>query len=779
MEPGTTLGPYEITGPLGKGGMGEVYRANDTNLNRQVAVKVLPTAFAQDTERLARFEREAKTLASLNHPNIAQIYGFEKSTGVHALVMELVEGPTLADRITEGPIPVDEALPIANQIAEALEAAHEQGIIHRDLKPANVKVRPDGTVKVLDFGLAKAMDPVGDPTSVSQSPTLSMAATQAGIILGTAAYMSPEQAKGHTVDKRTDVWAFGAVLYEMLTGKMAFEAEDVSDTLAAVLRADVDWSILPRELSPAIRTYLERCLKRNPKQRVRDIGDVRLALEGAFETAATQTDVVASVVQPAWGRTRERFAWFVAGFTVIALGVFIFMPDQGGIRSEQVVHLQMDLTVLATPKPAVSPDGRHVAFTGVSDGTRLLWVRSLDTLQSRPLAGTEGALHPFWSPDSDFIGFGSDRDLKRVALTGGFPETVADLPGPNFRGGTWAAGNVILFSAGTGPIYQVDAAGGAPIAATMLDDEREETTHRWPYFLPDGNHFLYTARSLSPQFHGIYVGSLDSTDRIRVVNALSNAEFVEPGFLLYARDNELIAQSFDSDDLEVTGEPIQVAPQVEYRRGTAASIFSTSSDGLLVYQRTFDNADSQLAWVGRDGTVIDVVANDQSNTGDFSVSADGTKIVGTRVDSQTGTPDIWVIDVSRRIDTPFTRHPAYDQDPVWSPDGSQIVWASHREGPAKLFRMPTEGSSPAERLLDSTTFNRPTDWARDGRFIVFTDEDLETNFDLWALSVTEDSAPIPIAQTEFNEAQGRLSPDSRWIAYSVPRALNATRRSSA
>ena len=517
LTAGNRLGPYEITAQIGVGGMGEVYRATDTTLNRQVAIKVLPESLASDGERIARFEREAKTLASLNHTNIAQIYGFEKSSGVHALVMELVEGPTLADRIAQGVIPVDEALPIAKQIAEALEAAHEQGIIHRDLKPANIKLRADGVVKVLDFGLAKALEPTGAMSpGMSQAPTITTPAmTQAGMILGTAAYMSPEQAKGRAVDKRSDVWAFGAVLFEMLTAKRAFTGGEVSEVLASVLAREPDWTLLPGGMSPVLGTYIRRCLHKDPKQRIRDIGDVALALEGAFETGGSQTAEAAVVVQSAvWRRVPPWVAGAVSGALVIGLVFWGVMrpgpqtvtrfpiPLPEGERFEGVRRLI-----------AISPDGQHVAYT--SDGGVAL--RSLEALQPTFIPDTSGAQGPFFSPDGQWIGFSIGNQLMKASVTGGASVTLGQVR-TILIGADWGADDMILYGQNLEGIWQAPGAGGAPEQVIAVEDGEAASG---PQLLPGGEWVLFTLRPSGVAEWDqaqIVVQSLDTGERIVLIN---------------------------------------------------------------------------------------------------------------------------------------------------------------------------------------------------------------------------------------------------------------------
>ena len=506
---GTRLGPYEIIAPLGAGGMGEVYRARDTKLNRDVAIKVLPEMFAADADRLARFEREAQVLASLNHPNIAHLYGLEDHGATRALVMELVEGPTLADRIAAGPVVLADALPIARQIAEALEAAHEKGIIHRDLKPANVKVRDDGTVKVLDFGLAKALDPsAGSNTGEMNSPTMTAWATQMGLLIGTAAYMSPEQARGKAVDRRADIWAFGVVLYEMLSGDRAFKGEDISDTLAAVLRQEIMLSALPATTPLRLKRLIERCLERDPKQRLRDIGEARIEIArieagGAdmMETSAAAS--AAAVAAPRWKRA---LPWALAGVTTVALVAALLLRAPGRAPSNE--SRPMRFTIPAPEKSsfagsmALSPDGRKLVFVATSGGTASLWLRSLDSPSPQSLPGTESAASPFWSPDSRWIAFFAQGKLKKIESSDGLAKTLCDAA--DSRGGTWNRDDLILFSPSSSDgLYCVSADEGAVTKVTKLDSSANESSHRWPCFLPDGRHFLYLVTSGQPDKQGI------------------------------------------------------------------------------------------------------------------------------------------------------------------------------------------------------------------------------------------------------------------------------------
>ena len=598
LETGSRLGHYDVTALIGEGGMGQVYQATDTNLDRQVAIKVLPEAFAGDADRLARFEREAKVLASLNHPNIGAIYGLEKSGDIRALVLELVEGPTLADRIGQGPIPVDDALPIAKQIAEALEAAHEAGVIHRDLKPANIKVKADGTVKVLDFGLAKALDtsPDADP---SQSPTLTAAATQMGVIMGTAAYMSPEQARGKPVDKRADIWAFGVVLFEMLTGQRAFEGEDVSLTLASVMKSDVDATRLPYDLPANVRTVLRRCLEKDPSQRVRDIGDVRLAMEGAFMSAGRRpsTDANARSVQ-VWQRP---VPLVLAGLALLAIGGVAMWglmrpaPAPAGTVTRFPFILPEGDVIDFVDGMALSPDGRTLVYAGTRDGAQQLFVRTRDQMTVRPLPGTEGAVSPFFSPDGAWVGFFTSTTLMRVVLVGGPPVTLCAV-GPR-RGATWGPDDTIVFASGDAPgLMQVSAAGGEP---RPLTEPAEGATHAWPAFVPGSEAVLYTIRQPGGfDAFEVAVVSLDTGAQQSLVRGTDGA-VTASGHLVFGREASLWAVPFDPDWLTVSGEPAPMVEGVHVNVGGWAQ-YALASDGTLVYlPATGGQTPLGLFWVDR------------------------------------------------------------------------------------------------------------------------------------------------------------------------------------
>ena len=763
LTPGTRLGPYEVLSPLGAGGMGQVFRAMDTTLGRQVAIKILPDAFASDPERMSRFEREAKTLASLNHPHIAAIYGFEKSSGLHALVMELVEGEDLSQRIARGAIPLDEALQIAKQIAEALEAAHDQGIIHRDLKPANIKVRPDGTVKVLDFGLAKATEPAaGSSPSLSMSPTLSHA-TQAGMILGTAAYMSPEQARGKIVDKRTDIWAFGAVLYELLTGTRAFGDEDVSMTLSKILQREPDFDALPSTVPARVSQVLRVCLRKDLKQRVADIRDVHLALEGAFETVGPQTTTTSSAA--------DRGRLWMAAFAVAALvSLAMAVPTLRYLREMPAPALgetRLDIVTPATNQPldfALSPDGRQIVFVAADEGAPRLWVRWLARTTAQSLAGTEGATHPFWSPDSRSIAFFAGSALKRLDLDGGAPQTVA--PVTSGQGGTWNADGVILFAPTTiSPVMRVPATGGAAQAATTLGPQ--QSAHRAPSFLPDGGRFLFFATGV-PDAAGIYLGALDGRAPTRLTPGDGSGVYLPDvgpagsvrggGWLLWVRTGSLVAQRLDADKAVLIGEPLTLADGVATDDASRSAV-SVAAAGLVTY-RTGGHSQRRLTWFDRSGLVRGTVGDPDATFARPRVSRDGRRVAVAR--TVQGNTDVWLLDGVRASRLTFDA--AVDSYPVWSPDGSRIAFSSNRTGQLALYQMLTLGGVEERLNAASDQAQVPYSWSMDGR-LLYSGVASQGNVDLWIVPMVGERTPWAFAKTPFRESYGVFSPDGRWVAY--------------
>jgi serine/threonine protein kinase len=755
LQPGSRLGPYEIVSALGAGGMGEVYRARDTGLKREVAIKVLPEDFAQDPDRLARFQREAELLATLNHPNIAAIYGVvadpsEAGHSAGALVLELVEGPTLADRIASGPLPVEEALAIARQIADALDAAHERGVIHRDLKPANIKVRPDGAVKVLDFGLAKALEPAIVSGPVSLSPTItSPAMTRAGVVLGTAAYMSPEQARGRATDKRSDVWAFGCVLFEMLTATRVFDTGEMPDTIAAVLRGDPDWTKLGPQVPERITTLLRRCLEKDHTRRLRDIGDARLDLDARSESVA------AGPVTPA-GRRQERFAWsaVVAVLSLIAVGLTAWALRPTSPAAEA----RFDIAAPDVSDPAdlsalsVSPDGLSIAFVAAFDGQPHVWVRSLDSVTPRALPGTAGASLPFWSGDSRSVGFYADDSLKRIDLAGGLVKTLAKaLYG---FGGAWNRDGAILLVQSPGsPILRTTSDGATPVAVTMLDGK--QTGHSHPHFLPDGVHFLYFVEG-TPDVRGVYVGALDGSMRRKLFDADSAAVYAS-GHLLFIRNSMLFAHAFDLSRLAPTGVPFLVADAVTV---TQLAGVSAAADGTLVFRTGSASLQRQFVWVDRSGKELETIGRPDSENLYPTASPDrGHLAFFSRVN---GNVDVWLLDTRRNLQSRFTDHVATDLFPVWSRDGHRIAFASDRNGGGfGLYQRSATGGGGEELLLGTSEAGFPSDWSPGDKLLMYARDG-----DLWAMPmIGNERKPFPVSRTESEEREGKFSPDGRWLAY--------------
>jgi len=773
LTAGTKLGVYQVVAQIGAGGMGEVYRARDTRLQRDVALKVLPEIFAADASRMARFEREARLLASLNHPHIAAVYGVEESDSCRALVMELVEGPTLADRIAAGPIPLEEALPIAEQVAEAVEYAHDHGVIHRDLKPSNIKVTADGTVKVLDFGLAKALTDESTETDLRNSPTLSAVATMQGVILGTAAYMSPEQAKGKPVDRRADIWAFGVVLVEMLTGKPLYTGETPAETLASVMMKDPSLGALPASTPPAIRNLIQRCLNKDPRQRLRDMGEARIILADALSGAAPAEPVAAQRRGPL---SDIRVAWSVAAVLLVAalaLGAFAYfrraqedtrttrffvsLPDKSGLAEEGTVIPGQ------TGPLSVSPDGRRIAFVaGSADGKYLLWVRSLDTLTAQALAATDGASSPFWSPDDRFLGFFAGGKLKKIEVSGGPPITLCDAP--NNRGGTWSGDGVIVFAPNyPGILQKVSASGGVPTAISILG--KGETAHVRPVFLPDGRQFLYNANTGSANAVPIYIASLDSKERKLLLNTDGSNVVYAQEHILFLRETTLMTQPFDSRRLVLAGEAVPIAEEIQTQSGAPpGGIFSASENGVLAYQTGTGAAGFQLVWFDRTGKQTGVLG-DSAAYADLELSPDGKRASVSIPAQPINARDIWLYDVARGLRTRFTFDPASEYGSLWSPDGSRVVFNSNRKGHYDLYQKDSSGAGAEEVLLEDNVNKYPASWSPDGRFILYLTFGTPTGFDLFVLPLTGDRKPIPFLNTKFNEGPGEFSPDGRWVAY--------------
>ena len=773
--------------------MGEVYRATDSNLKRSVAIKVLPASVAGDADRLARFQREAEVLAALNHPNIGAIYGLEKTPDFTALVMELVEGDDLSQRIARGAIPIDEALPIAKQIAEALEAAHEQGIIHRDLKPANIKVRPDGTVKVLDFGLAKAMEPAaGSSPSVSMSPTLTTPAmTQAGIILGTAAYMSPEQAKGRAVDKRADIWAFGVVLYEMLTGTRGYAAEDVSDTLAAVLTREVDWTTLPSATPPRLVALLRDCLVRDPKQRLRDMGEARRVLDQLLTSVSGSA--ILGPVSSVSTSSRVRSVAFVAALCLVSAAIAggavraFWKPTVDGPATEFVITPPSGYAYQLSPQGtftdlAIDPQGSRVvlAMQG-SDGRSQLFIRRLDKAVLQPVAGSDGAVFPFWSPDGEALGFFADGRIKRVDMKGGGVQVVT-AAGPASVSGTWLLDQRIVMAAfavggRSAGLSVVSATGGEITTFTTLGPS--EIGHRYPQALPDGS-VLFIAQSRAVESPGtvpagiVCIASHDGAiTRLPIQNA-TRARY-DAGRILVIRDQQLMTYDFDLSTRTVKGSPallLESVQQIAVGGGTLAVV--PSATARLAHLQWFNRSGQEV------GPAFDGV-EDRS----ISLSPDGSRVATDRAGDGrqsfgTGAArDVWIVDLARSVSSRFTFEEDDECCPIWSPDGKQVAYPWVKGGQRDIFVKPAAGGAP-RLLFSSALANKfPKDWSRDGRYLLF-----ETNAgatggrddsqgglrDLWAVPTSGDAKPFPVVNSRFDESGGQFSPDGKFVAYAAVEA---------
>ncbi|HET9402301.1 MAG TPA: protein kinase, partial [Candidatus Acidoferrales bacterium] len=786
LSPGTRLGPYEVTGALGAGGMGEVYRASDSRLGRQVAIKILPQGFASNAERMARFSREAQVLAALNHSSIAHVYGLEESDGTRALVMELVEGPTLAERIAQGPLPLDEALRIAKQIAEALEYAHERGIIHRDLKPANVKVTPEGNVKILDFGLAKALDESPAAANINTSPTISMAATHAGLILGTAAYMSPEQARGKTVDRRTDIWAFGAVSYEMLSRKQAFEGEDTSQVMAAVIMKEPDWTQLPAEVPSAIRGLVQRCLTKDPVQRLQAIGEARITLDRALSGSTEEGAVTALPPMPVW---RRALPWALVAVLILLVGAlsFAFWERWGSATTaRQLMRLSVELgaadaSLYAGPGSAlaISPDGTVLAFTARSGPQWSLYLRRLDQSDATVVAGSEGARDPFFSPDGQWVAFFTADKLKKVSVAGGAAMTLCDAPGS--RGGAWAEDDNIVFAptSSGGGLMQISAAGGTPSELTKLDEKAGETSHRWPQVLSHSSAVIFTSNMSGRNFQDADVAavSLKTGQRKIVQHGGMFAHFLPAAagrgaYLLYVHENTIFAAPFDAERLEITGTPIPVVEGVSTTSATGSAEYALSPSGTLVYVPGRDlGAGQYIVWIDKDGKA-EIARKEPGYYANIRVSPDGKRMAMEM--NSSGSVDIWVYEPQRDIMSRITFGTGESSYPVWTPDAQRITFSSNRDtkSASNLYWQRADGTGDAERLTESKFQQNPLSWHPSGKFLAFSEQRPQTGFDILILPMegTESSGwkrgkPFDFVVEPGNQSEAAFSPDGHWLAY--------------
>jgi Tol biopolymer transport system component len=757
LTTGTRLGPYEIVSSIGAGGMGEVFRARDAELGRHVAIKILRTDVTRDPERLARFAREAQILASLNHPNIAAIYGVVESAGTKALVLELVEGPTLADRLATGSIPVAETLAIAQQIADALDAAHAQGVVHRDLKPANIKLRPDGTVKILDFGLAKALAPDGgsatdDPTS---SPTVT-AASIPGLILGTAAYMAPEQASGRPVDKRADIWALGVVLYEMVTGRRMFAGETISHVLAAVLTTSPDLTAVP----PRLRGLLVRCLEKDPKKRLRDVGDaMSLVLEPA-----------GSIETPSERRRTSWLPWAVVALLLVAAGVLAvpyFQPAPSFQATQFQIAAPPDTAFNVRPGlyAEVSPDGRYIAFLAQGGTAKQpqLYIRGIDELEPRAVADAMVTSRLMWSPDSRFVAFASRGRLQTIEVAGGTPQPLWSIEKRTGVSGSWGPDAILVGTASDPGLFRIAPDTGAVTEVTIAN-----TAGMRPVplgFLPDGTHFLLGLYSESPGSSAVYVASRESADRVQVVKTDQKAVFVPPNRLFFVKGKSLLVQNMNMRTFALEGEPVRVLESVMTRPPTHLAGFSVSENGVLAFARGPAEDVAELTWYDRAGKVLNTVGKAPYRGIDLSPT--GSRVAAHHHPEGRSGGDLWVIDLERQnAATRLTFDESEDsQSPIWSPTGDSIAFSAIRNKRYGIYRKAANGVGSEELLFESETPKVPAGWAPDGKSILFVDYDPKTSGDLWILPLTPAAKPRPFLQAPGDQTHAQISPDGKWVAY--------------
>jgi len=768
LSPNTRLGRYEIRSLLGEGGMGEVYLARDPKLGRDVAIKVLPAQFSADAERLARFEQEASAAGALNHPNVLAVHDVGQHDGAPFVVSELLEGETLREKLRGAPLSQRKAVDYASQIARGLAAAHERGIVHRDLKPENIFITSDGRAKILDFGLAKLTRGDGQQ---SQTEILTRRLdTDPGAVMGTVGYMAPEQVRRKKVDQRADIFSFGAVLYEMLTGRRAFRGESAADTLSAVLREDPPaLSESNRDVSPALERLVLHCLEKDPAARFHSANDLAFALE-ALSGATHLSGEQAATTRALAGRgvrRRELVAWGVAGAALLAASLTLVLPFLR--RAPQEAPAAAARFLLAPPgagqvigAPLISPDGRRVVLV-VRDaaGKQNLWLRPLDALDAQQLAGTEAGDQPFWSPDGRSIGFIAAGKLKKLDVSGGPAQTLSDAISV---GGAWNRDGVILFARSTTEgLYRIPAAGGTPEPLTTLDKSRNEYVHAWPHFLPDGRHFLYVAGTSPREQSAVFLGSLDSKQPRLLLDVESSVAYAPPGYLLYALEGTLVARPFDAGRLELTGEAVPVVKQIGFTLGNARAHFSVSETGTLLYRPSAAAADTQLVWFDRAGKQLDTVGA-AGHYSDIRLSPDGKRVAFQRLDPEKGASDVWLLELARGTTSRLTFDPANDGDAVWSPDGSRVVFSSTREGLPNLYQKLSSGAGGEELLLKTEDSKIANDWSPDGRHVLYNAMSRQS-FDLWVLPLFGERRPEPFVRSDFQDTSGRFSPDGRFVAY--------------
>ncbi len=765
LTAGSRLGPYEILSAIGAGGMGEVYKARDTRLERTVAVKVLPEHLTSNEDLRQRFEREAKTISQISHPHICALYDVGREGDRDYLVMEFLEGETLAARLDKGPLPSEQLLRYGVEIADALDKAHRQGIVHRDLKPGNVMLTKSG-VKLLDFGLAKFQTAARD-NLISGASVLATQAqpsrplTEHGTILGTFQYMAPEQLEGGEADARSDIFAFGSVLYEMATGKKAFSGKSQASLAGAILRDEpTSVSEIAPMLPPALNRVIKTCMAKDPEDRFQTAHDVKLQLQWIAE-GGSQVGLPAPVA--ARRKSRERLAWGIALAALVAAAALGFGFVRRAPAKPRAVRFEIGAPegVIAIDAPRVSPDGRYIAFNATdSEGKTRIWIRALNALTAQPLNGTEGTTRPFWSPDSRFLGFMAEGKLKKIEVTGGPAQKICDAP--TGADGSWSTQGVILFD-GTGkdPINRVSATGGTAVPAAKPDPSRKESEVGWPEFLPDGKHFLYMAIGLKAEDSTYRVGTLDSTESKMLAPAQTLVTYSPPGYLLFVRDKTLVAQPFDASAFKTKGEPVPLAEHVG-TDSVGLATFSVSRDGTLAY-RTGESG-ARLLWVDRTGKELDSLG-DRGEYANPILSRAGDRLAFGLNDARSGKSDIWVRDLARGVNSRFTFAGGNNELPVWSPDGNTIVFRSDRNGTYDLFEKAASGQGEEKLLFKSDEQKFATDWSRDGKFIAFASQNPKNGWDSWALPTFGDKKPIPIVAGQFSELMPMFSPDGRFVAY--------------
>jgi len=768
LATGTRLGPYEILSAVGAGGMGEVYRAKDTRLDRVVAIKVLPSHLSENPQLKQRFEREARAISSLSHPHICALYDIGQQEGIDYLVMEYLEGESLSQRLNKGALPIEQVLRYGVQIAEALDKAHRQGIIHRDLKPGNIVLTKSGA-KLLDFGLAKLQQKPGTPMA-SELETRDRPLTEEGTVLGTVQYMAPEQLEGREADSRTDIFALGEVLYEMATARPAFQGKSKAGLMSAILSAEPPLisTVMPM-VPPTLDRIVKKCLAKDPEERWQSARDVAGELKWISESTS-QTKTSAETVRKQRMRLNIGSLLSVLFFvTTIASLFFVYRFYQKSIQSDVLkvsILPEENTSIGQAGSLAISPNGKLVAFVAISkEGTTALYVRPLDTMEARRLPGTEDAAYPFWSPDSAFLGFFGRGKLWKIDIIGGPPQTLCESS--SSRGASWSSDGTVVFSPslGNGGLYKVSAAGGAPAQVTDLDAKLQEATHRWPMFMPDGKHFLYVIHSVKPENSGIFIGSLDSSVKKRLLPDEYHVEYAPQGYLVFVRETTLMAQRFDLSKLACLGDPFPLAEKIYAESGAGVASFSVSAGGVLTYATTSGYGAQQFAWVDRQGKQLSTFG-EVGISGDAWFSPDEKKVVFYAIRSSVASkPDIWMAEFAQGTFTRFTFDPANDFQPIWSPDGSRIVFASNRKGSYDLYEKMLSGSREERPLLETKDWKFPLDWTADGRYLIFENDDHKTKADLWILPLFGDRKPFPYLQTEFNETHAKVSPDGKWVAY--------------